>query len=376
MNVSGAADGRTVQAPGREEAMDDRTVRTGTVTGGETASTRGWFAPAPIASWRQVAGRGFSLVELLVAIVIIAVLIGILIPVITSVRRSAYSADTSSFIAQLSAAIERYHMDFSAYPGPIPNNLINGLGGSTPAISNRNLGPSEGDPDTATEITMSENLTLGLLGGLQVDTTKSGAERFYFEPSVLGRGPMSLNPANPKRHAAYMNADPKYLTPANQNFTDAAGRRAFDTHIPEFIDRYPDGLPILYMRARSGAPGVAGRSFRTPLTQYDVDQVTGYTLQGEGGKHRDENNSLGIKPGTYHGLRYTTDGSSPGQGDNPQFPTTNQDPKTLGIIEYLTSSTSPSEPIRKDSYILISAGPDRYYGSHDDITNVGTLPAR
>lgn len=262
-------------------------------------------------------------------------------------------------------------MDFRAYPGPLHNDQVNS---PIPGMSNVGLGTNPYGENPATEITMSENLTLGLLGGLEVDHTQTGINRFSFNPNSVGRGPQSLNSQNPKRYAAYVDGTAD-LSPLHQNFTDDAGRTAFDTHIPEFLDRFPDRMPILYMRARAGANGVAGRSFLTPKTQYDVDQVTAYTLQGDSSRPRDSQNSLGIKTGTYHGLRYTTDGSPSPIGESPLFPTTSQNPRTYGAEEYLTNAAT-NAAVRKDAYILISAGADRYYGSSDDITNAGTLPAR
>src|SRR4051812_39626491 len=149
---------------------------------------------------------GFTLVELLVVIGIIAVLIGILIPVISRVQRGARVADTKNFLIQLTGAIERYHSDFHAYPGPIHNNNIQDQGFVTPAypapqpVAAANAPGFDVTIDPKT-ITGSENLTLGLLGGLNLIPAGGGVS---YNPSQVGMGPMNLNTANPKRYPAYM----------------------------------------------------------------------------------------------------------------------------------------------------------------------------
>jgi len=40
-------------------------------------------------------------------------------------------------------------------------------------------------------------------------------------------------------------------------------------NVPEFIDLFPDGLPIIYMRARVGNPGISDAG--TDLAQYDAN---------------------------------------------------------------------------------------------------------
>ncbi len=227
--------------------------------------------------------RGFTVLELLVVIGIILVLLGILLPVISKVKTASYSADTQQEVSQLSTAINEYYSIFHAYPGPFTNDQIEAeTSGATSGIP---LGIANfeiytdgatnpyGTPSTTPwTVTGTENLVLGLLGGLRIDTTGSPpTNNPVFAPSEVGLGPLSLNPANPRRYSPFIDTknilwcslsgpttapqvSQSNLMPTNpSNFHDLAGVSAYDSEIPEFVDRFPVPLPILYLRARTGA---------------------------------------------------------------------------------------------------------------------------
>src|SRR5438105_929600 len=125
---------------------------------------------------------GFTITELLVVIGIIVILMGILFPVITKIRLAARTADTQNEISQLSNACNSYYTTFHAYPGPLSNDYIEGVNGtpSPGTIATPTKHPLElfmqGSPPTFPamtgspfQITSSENLVLGLMGGLRLD---------------------------------------------------------------------------------------------------------------------------------------------------------------------------------------------------------------
>jgi len=355
----------------------------------------------------------FTLVELLVVIGIIAILIGILVPVVGKMRTSAQRAATASFISNLTGAIERYHTDFGAYPGPIPNNWV-----WLPASDPKVMGTPDRRPylmnDAGAEFarlnplpTMAENLVLGLIGGLSYDSTTDHIQ-FSMQRLLSGRGPQSLGPGNPKQYPAYL--EPKNLfttkSPDAQlavwgKYSDDAaslGGVFGDDSVPEFVDQFAYPMPILYLRAKAGAPQIAptdsdfSASYNSIITdnktapngtfragQYDISQIKAYTGSDgsqryigvgksiKGGDYRPNNTSNPPGPVGSHGIRTVNVAKVMEKSDTANF----QYP--YDAFAYFSNPAIPNAARQKDAYILISAGPDRVYGTADDITNFGSV---
>ena len=358
--------------------------------------------------------RAFTTIELLVVIGIIVALIGILIPVVGKVRESAKATDTAAWIQQLSGAIESYHTDFRAYPGPLTNDEIRNNAyamitfAAAPGFAN-----STGT-NGRNKITMSENLVLGLLGGLEVDNTGI----IQYNPAIVGAGPRSLNPGNPKRYEPYV--EPKQLSwqdigsgnarvKTGAFFDDATigsnpgdPEGADDSIIPEFVDRYGDALPILYLRAKVGSQrnpmstnksdnavitndAVVGTEFR--VGQYDISQIIGYTKTnpaiGVGRKAPPiyyDSGAVQNAPQWVHGLVNVNGAATLGSPQTPGytypydcFPYFRDPALSNAQAPTGTGHPGPHVARQKDRFILISAGPDRVYGTSDDITNFGPV---
>jgi prepilin-type N-terminal cleavage/methylation domain-containing protein len=381
--------------------------------------------------------RGFSLVELMVVVGIIALLTGLLLTVTPKIYKAVYGTRTLSQLQALSAGIENYHGVFNSYPGPLANNQLgidlpqNPNGGTelAPYVLNNagqqvqltaaNFGSANPQFDNKA-ITGPENLVLGLLGGLKIIPTGTGpydVGSFVYDPTIIFPdqaspapvGASSLAVNNPKQQQAFMQVRAGDITAPNYSlnngrFTDAAGRAANDTLIPEFLDKYADPLPILYIRTNVGAKAVAGirgyddngtaltdpaaSSFGVNLLpilpQYDLLQILGYTSSGTA-------NTPGTAIGTVatdpthanHGLRgigagLNTDTIMTAYSNSaPTVPNNNgkngyaclRDPSAA--TDSYATNTHSAKARQPDGYLLISAGPDRLYGVPTDLIYPG-----
>jgi hypothetical protein len=100
--------------------------------------------------------------------------------------------------------------------------------------------------------------------------------------------------------------------------------------MPEFVDQYPQSMPIIYMRAKVGATaGVAGAT-DSAACQYNLNDLGDYGI------------STTVMPT-----------GSP----------------FASWVAYFTNTSLTNVAKRQDTYMLISPGADRTYGTTDDICN-------
>jgi prepilin-type N-terminal cleavage/methylation domain-containing protein len=300
---------------------------------------------------------GFTLIELLVVIGIIAVLIAILIPVVSRVRLAAQTANTTNQMHKISAAIQTYQHDFLAYPGALPNAAFAppGPGGYF----------KSGSLTNAATYTQTEDAALAMLGGLQ-GFNQGGTILLDWKPAEIGLGPVSFNPLQYQagspvvlpRKSAYIERRPEDFTPLAggnpvqlKTIAELGLTYVNDSEAPEFMDLYSNPRPIVYMRANVGAKSIGGASqtiiynsrisntFRADV-HYDIGVVQPYL------------NSAKDFP--------------PASGQPSNFATGNLDPNATAVQAYFTSSSGNTAK-NAGSFMLIDAGPDRIFGTADDI---------
>lgn len=396
-------------------------------------------ASAPAAQVRPLNGNssfGFTLIELLTVLIIITILIGILIPTVSAIRRRAYNTNVQGQMSELEQALNQYYADFHSYPGPVANQVM----GTVPANNDpnyialaANVAPTT-PQNLVTNLTGPENLVLGLIGGLIYPTVAQNnyavANQTYYDPNLVGQGANSLNTGLPKKFGAYIatsDLSAAFLSSTkNGLYGDGlvpSGTMS-DSQVPEILDRFPNKMPILYIRANPGAamynaagtfgddnnPVVInaanpsygsdtsqtsyagpGGSQTTPLiryAEYDISQIIAYTQSYNGacigeGKTLPQYVAAGsvVAGASHHGLN-SIGASSPTQtltgavGTStftypypayPYFKDPNSPAYSAGPPQILPYARA------KDSYILISAGSDRVYGTADDITSFGDV---
>lgn len=282
-----------------------------------------------IANRKSAACGGFTLVEMLLVIGIILILISILVPTVTRVRIAAQVASTRQMISRIESGISQYYTDFQAYPGPFANTQIATSAGIT-------TWTIDGATGGTTNLTATENMFLGVVGGLRINGANLNA---VFTSTSMPTGPASLNTVNPKKYPGYVTVEavetsavvaPRFF-PGN---TKGLGGSS-DTIVPEIMDKFSSPMPILYLRANRGSTGFVSTGLNV---QYNFSHLApyGFTTINTTDFPSHANDGAGV-PGSY---RYFGNTALP------------------GVVPYM-----------KDTYILISAGADGKYGTNDDITN-------
>lgn len=307
-------------------------------------------------SRRPCLHRGFTLVELLTVIGIIILLLAILLPVVSQVRVRANIANTQQQMSRIMSACVNYYHDFNSYPGPLPENQLQGTGQTV--IANIKDPSGQVKPKN---ITSSENLVLGLLYYLKPPANVGGPVTYVPDDPIgsmtvtkTTHDPANLNPLHPESYH-FIDYLPEELSPGLSGLmgnvdgtTPPKSMTATDSAVPEFIDKIPESMPILYMRAKAGATLIVSNRPATgnqPQAQYDRSQLAAYGFMQVKKQTDDPDN----------GFPTTLPNGMPPQNDTPEW------------INYMMNPNILGQAKGKDGFVLISAGPDRKYGTKDDI---------
>ena len=312
--------------------------------------------------------RGFTLIELMVVIGIIVLLAAILMPVVSRVRQQSFNTSTQAQMQRILQACEGYYHDFNAYPGPIPNAQLKNVTGASLRITTTGGG-------TIGPVTSSENLVLGLCGLINPPTTATGAPKYNGTTTVTVLPPthdvLSLNFLHPASYH-YIDYVPNELSTGlsngqTKNLLYAAGSGAAtpaDNIIPEFVDRYPDPMPIIYSRANVGNQGIASFDDTTQYNWLELSPYGSSVLDSRGG------GKFQLFTKQNQTTMYSTYTAGTTWADTTAVPFNDfVPPASPGAgSNYLYSNPNIAGSVRgKDGFILIDAGIDRTFGTLDDI---------
>jgi hypothetical protein len=232
---------------------------------------------------------------------------------------------------------------------------------------------------TGTRITGSENLVLGLCGGLNTvvnrAVTPPAITRVWYDASSLGQGPMSLNLAKVGRTDAYL---PSANLTSGRTADEGGTPTGIDSIIPEFQDRFATPMPVLYMRStKQGTSTGSTAQFlvtnnSTNAGDYNILEIQPYTNYPTGGAKAHGLKTADPAKSIHKGVQNSgvTYQAPPYDAYDYLVEPSSYDPAktTMTAADYAGKRTR-----KKDSYVLISAGRDRIYGTEDDIVNFGSV---
>ena len=307
--------------------------------------------------------NGFTLIEMLVVIGIIALLISLLLPALAIARKQARIAETTAELKGLTANIEMYYVTFGAYPGPVPS-----------VSTTSNTATSSGA--AGTKVSGNQNLYMGLSYALNLTapatsvSVPGSSPTLYIDPTSPS-GPQDLgNFQMVGTSAIYRQSPPFYsganreISPSNSSTTWPAGGIAGATAInnfgfPVILDRFSDPLPILYYRRLPQTDGSGTGAGQTIVgtAKSPAAQTTPYNLND----NLEYTSATALKSPSGSAFNQTL-GMGASTGAQPQ------DDLSSVLAHPITGAAI-------GSYALISAGPDRIYGTYngkrDDIASVG-----
>jgi len=286
---------------------------------------------------------GFTIVELLTAVVIISILVSLLVPALSVVRNIAKEAKQKAQLTTIDLVLVAFKNDYGDYPPSSAKDLS--------------------DEDYSGSQKLAEALVGWDLMGFHPDSAFRSDGKDDDDNEIY---PDPLNISNPDHVTNLKERKGPYLESSTANafklgdlfgtvtgleantyvLCDSFGVRKITIENPsnKKLVTFKAGTPILYYRANTSSK----------------DHMTGGDFKKRIYNAEDNKNLTALKS-------VTPDGT----GGNVH-PLDDSASNYKAFYDHITDpKVAISWPYRADSYILISAGADGLYGTEDDITNFG-----
>lgn len=329
----------------------------------------------------------FTLVEMLVVIAIIALLLAALLPAFSSVRNQAKITDTSAKFRALDTGIRTFQGE-SAIGGALPPSSTD-----DPTHRQKIADPRGTAPGTKIRVAGAQLLVHAMLGADGLGTpgfrdvsrgstgrgtwsddthkgTTAGTEGIYALDDATGKEKFP-------RYGGGGYVDQKLKSEAkslqelfNAGKIVGALPTVDSPAINERMFLDPWDHPILYYRANASLIRMTGSTAAPGIYwQEDNSLITG-TVDGAVAPEDGIDFGQGKEHDTYHAIANARGPSPSAQTDAlALFLTDTQYDRTFAKYIVDPAVKARLTPVNKDSYLLISAGPDSRYGTGDDIVN-------
>ncbi len=336
--------------------------------------------------------RAFTLVEMLVVIAIIALLLAALLPAFSTVREKAKYAQANAQFRALDTGLQTFRAE-AALGGALPPSA--GDDTDPPTDRQKIANPQGEDANTKVRIAGAHLLVHAMIGADGLGTP--GFRDINRDSKGLWSDDTHKKfDADPKKSGIYAIDDkgkekfPRYggggyvdekMKEAAASFEDLFNRGKLlklpagaDPAIGERVFLDPWDHPILYYRASPAGIKMVGKSGEPGIFwQEDNGVITGSDsqIQNDDGLDFGQGTEGTCNGGKcYHNIAVAKVPDPPVQNYNPQtiLTDTQYDHSFFRFILDTSVKARPT-PVQKDSYLLVSAGPDARYGTADDVTN-------
>ncbi len=233
----------------------------------------------------RLARRGFTLVELLVAVAIILVLVGILLPALGKVSTKARVTSTQATMNEFAKACDTFQQQFGYYPGIVPEHLLAAtvncpISGTENALLHL-MGGAVREDDPAYATAAGTEFTFGTSG-----STGTGQVKIKINPIDIGSGPR----VEGKKYDSF-------FAPKDHQLKPAVGQVGETIVLPDLLDAW--GQPIALVRSARQGGLLSGTLAEKP--QFYLEPAQAYfnsTALGELGADQTQTSVFGMGSGT------------------------------------------------------------------------------